>query len=95
MSSAGTYGYFPKIENQNAILPQMTSNTMQPPFFFGGSQVPINLVLPHGEGFKTSHKHSLTSMKALGARGRGLENTYSRHNRIALTKHMPTIKRVI
>ena len=95
MSTAGTYGYFPKIQHQDNILSQMTSNTMQPPFYFGGSQVPVNLTLIHGSGFQTQYKPSLTSMKSLGTQGRGLENTYSRHNRIALPKHMSTIKRVI
>lgn len=95
MSTAGTYGYFPKIQHQDAILPQMASNTLQPPFYFGGSQVPVNLVLPHGSGFQTKYNPSLTKMQTLGCQGRGLENTYSRHNRIALPKHMSTIRRVI
>jgi hypothetical protein len=95
MSTAGTYGFHPKIMNQKSILQQMTSNSLQPPFYFGGSQVPINLGFSHGEGLRSIYKPSLHSMKSLGTQGRGLENTYSRHNRIALPKHMSTIKRVI
>ena len=95
MSTSGTYGYFPKIMHQHSILPQMTSNSMQPAFYFGGSQVPINLGLPHGQGLRSTYKPSLHSMKSLGVQGRGLENTYSRHNRITLPKHMSTIRKVI
>jgi len=95
MSTSGTYGYFPKIMQQNSILQQMTSNSMQPAFYFGGSQVPINLGLPRGQGLRSMYKPSLHSMKSLGVQGRGLENTYSRHNRITLPKHMSTIRKVI
>ena len=95
MSTSGTYGYFPKINHQENILQQMTSDALQPAFYFGGSQVPINLGFSHGAGIRTPYKPALHSMKALGTQGRGLENTYSRHNRIVLPKHMSTIKRVI
>jgi hypothetical protein len=95
MSTAGTYGYFPKIMHQNSILPQMTSDTMQPSFYFGGSQVPINLNIPHGEGLRSKYKSSTFHMKSLGTQGRGLENTYNRHSRIALPKHMSTIRKII
>lgn len=96
MSTAGTYGYNPKVEHPNAIFAQMKSNTMQPDFFFGGSQVPINLGLPtHGQGLRSSYKPELTKMKNLSTQGRGLSNTYSRHTRIALPKHMKTMKQVI
>ena len=43
MSTSGTYAYWPKVEHQNAIFPQMASASLQPPFYFGGSQVPVNL----------------------------------------------------
>lgn len=35
--------YHPKLENLNSFLPQMTSDTYQPPFYFGGSNVPAIL----------------------------------------------------
>lgn len=38
-------GYNPKVSNPNAMLSQMTSEEFKPPFFFGGSQVPIGLAL--------------------------------------------------
>jgi hypothetical protein len=96
MSTGGTYGYNPKVAHPNTIFAQMKSNTMQPDFFFGGSQVPINLGLPaHGNGLRSHYKPALTQMKQLSTQGRGLSNTYSRHSRIALPKHMSTIRQVI
>jgi hypothetical protein len=48
-------GYNPKVSNPNLILPQMKSEIFQKPFYFGGSQVPVNLGLPKkvysGAGF--------------------------------------------
>ena len=38
-------GYSPKVSNPNTIFPQMTSEVYQKPFYFGSSQVPINLGL--------------------------------------------------
>lgn len=50
-------GYNPKVSHPNMSndIPQMMSACCQKPFFFGGSQVPINLGLPKksysGSGF--------------------------------------------
>ena len=38
-------GYNPKVSNPNSILPQMTSECFKKPFYTGGSQVPVNLLL--------------------------------------------------
>lgn len=49
--------YFPKVEHPNMSnnIPQMKSECFQKPFYFGGSQVPVNLGLPKqsysGSGF--------------------------------------------
>lgn len=52
------YLYNPKILHQGQVFPQMTSNTEQPLFFFGASQVPENLDIPiNGSGiYKPSKK---------------------------------------
>lgn len=42
---SGFYNVWPKVLHPNAELPQMESNGFQPPFFFGGSQVPTSLGL--------------------------------------------------
>ena len=43
-------GYNPKVSHpyMSNSIPQMRSNDFQIPFFFGGSQVPIDLALPTG-----------------------------------------------
>ena len=53
---SGVYNYHIKVENPTKMLPQMASH--QPPFYFGGSQVPINLGLKNhmlGEGLGKKH----------------------------------------
>ncbi len=42
------YAYRPKVEHPHLSnnIPQMRSGGFQTPFFFGGSQVPVNLALP-------------------------------------------------
>jgi len=57
MSTAGIYNYNPKVTHPNAVIPQMASASHQPPFFFGGSQIPVNLGIK-GSGFKTMYKDS-------------------------------------
>ena len=41
----GVYNYHPKVENPTMSnnIPQMRDEALQKPFFFGGSQVPVNL----------------------------------------------------
>lgn len=61
------YGFNPKVEHPTLSnnIPQMRSEAFQPRFFFGGSQVPVNLALNtqsnlhgmRGKGFaKANHK---------------------------------------
>jgi len=66
MSSSGIYNYHPNVEHQGAFINnQMKSH--QKPFYFGASQVPINLssdlnknidyIGINGQGFNsTTHK---------------------------------------
>jgi len=91
MSSSGTYGYFPKVLNPNAILPQMESDGNQPQFFFGGSQIPINFGIPTGGGFRTRYISHKAEMQSLPATGRGIKTTMQKHHKIYLPKHMKTI----
>jgi hypothetical protein len=41
MSTSGTYNYHPKVANPNKVFYQMKSETQQPEFYFGGSQVAL------------------------------------------------------
>ena len=70
MSTAGIYGYHPKVEHPNHIFPQMASASHQPPFHFGGSQVPVSLGHVNGSGishplhgidsgFRTPHRFTM------------------------------------
>jgi hypothetical protein len=40
---SGFYNNWVKIQNQDSNLMQMQSEAYQPPFYFGGSQVPLAL----------------------------------------------------
>lgn len=98
MSTSGIYNYHPKVAHPNAIFPvQMASDTEQPPFFFGGSQVPMNLGMMSGSGIlkpvKTLYKNSIRVKEEQSAKGRGLNATPSKHSKIFLSKGMPTLRR--
>ena len=95
MSTAGIYNYRPKVEHPNKVFPQMTSDSFQKPFFFGGSQVPINLGIVTGSGIHTPYKSHIDHMKCLGTKGRGLELTVQKNHKIYLPKHLKSIKKVI
>jgi hypothetical protein len=72
MSTAGIYNYRPKVDNPNAIFSQMDSDTARPPFFFGGSQVPVNLNIMHGSGLRTNYTTTDERVQNLQMKGNGL-----------------------
>ena len=97
MSTSGIYSYWPKVNNPNAEFIQMTSGGYQPPFFFGGSQTPVNLGLDEQKisgndiyGY-ISHVHRAEALPVSGKLGRGIATTASKSGKIFLPKHMPTI----
>ena len=57
--------YFPKVENPNMSnnIPQMRSACFQKPFYYGASQVPVNLGLP---------KQSYSGVSGSGFYGEGV-----------------------
>jgi len=69
-------GYNPKVSNPNLILPQMKSQVFQKPFYFGGSQVPVNLGLPKkvysGAGFTGDKPPKYTDGKYHILKGSGI-----------------------
>jgi hypothetical protein len=97
MSTSGIYSYWPKVNNPNANLIQMTSGEFQPPFFFGGSQVPVNLNLDtqkiSGSGIHnySSHIHRSEDLPVSNKTGRGITTTASKSGKIFLPKHMPMV----
>jgi hypothetical protein len=51
---SGFYNYWPKVNHQDEAYYQMESDGFQPPFFFGGSQVPSALGIK-GNGLHSGH----------------------------------------
>jgi len=91
MSTAGIYNYRPKVDNPNELFPQMVSDTFRPTFYFGGSQVPVNLSIPHGAGLRThytsSDEHNQNiSLKGHGL-GVGLKTTSNKNDNIKMNKY--------
>ena len=93
MSTSGTYHYWPKVVNPHSVLPQMTGDTHLPPFFFGASQVPINLHLSTGSGIRRKFKNSITMADTSSLHGRGLHPTYEHTDRIMLPKGFKKFRR--
>jgi len=97
MSSSGIYSYWPKVNNPNTNFIQMTSGEYQPAFFFGGSQVPVNLNLDtqriNGNGIHNykSHVHMSEELPVSCKSGRGLSTTASKSGKIFLPKHLASI----
>jgi len=86
MSTSGIYNYWPKVQNPSAILPQMASDTEQRPFYFGGSQVPLNLGIHTGSGIQTKYVSHVDEIKNI--EGKGIHTTVKKNNKIYLPKVM-------
>lgn len=84
MSTSGTYNYHPKVANENKVYSQMLSEGYQKPFFFGGSQVPINLGISTGSGISTPYISHSEHKKVLGMEGRGIATTVQKNHKIYL-----------
>lgn len=70
---SGFYNYWPKVNHPDEVFAQMESGGFQPPFFFGGSQVPTALGIK-GNGIRTGHIISMRQPTVkLGLRR---QNTY-------------------
>jgi len=92
MTTSGIYSYQPKVDNPNKVFYQMESGGFQPPFYFGGSQVPINLGYAHGSGFKQTYVNSRNSILETPSKehgvGCGLKTTHRKNDKIRLAKVM-------
>ena len=83
MSSAGIYNYHPKVAHPNKIFGQMESDCYQPPWYFGGSQVPVNLGIS-GSGFKSQYKTSIDRDKLKLGRLKGMTTSVDKHSKVML-----------
>jgi hypothetical protein len=88
MSTAGTYNYHPKVAHPNQVFYQMESTALQTPFFFGGSQVPINLNLSHQNEMHTPYVSHKAIQDAMPVQGRGIHTTAQKSHKIYLSKHI-------
>lgn len=105
MSASGTYSYWPKVNNPNTQFIQMTSGEYQPPFFFGGSQIPHALGIMNGSGLdqpRIPEGRPRYTVRPIykdewnnEIRGRGIDNqllAVSDHNeKIYIPKHLSTL----
>jgi hypothetical protein len=98
MSTSGTYSYWPKVNNPNAQFVQMTSGEYQPPFFFGGSQIPLAMSMS-GNGLQHTQipgrpKYTIKPIYN-DINGKGLDHASlatSLHNdKIYIPKHLSSI----
>ena len=92
MSTSGIYNYHPKVAHPGAVLPQMTSDGFQPPFFFGGSQTPVSLGIATGSGIHTPYISHVEHAKVMPASKRGTGLTVHKNHNVYLPKHMKGMK---
>ena len=86
---SGFYNYWPKVNHPDEIFAQMNSASHQPPFFFGGSQVPTALGI-QGNGLSSHHKISTHGSKS----GQGIvkQTTHlEKHKNIILPRYLKDV----
>ena len=92
MSVSGIYNYHPKVNEPNKIFYQMESGEFQTPFYFGGSQVPLNLGVSIGSGIKSPYVSTCEYKKDIDLKGHGLgcglKTTMRKNDNIRMPYHM-------
>ena len=91
MSTSGIYAVYPKVEQPHKIFQQMRSDQEMPAFFFGGSQVPIQLGIPRDGSSPSEYKETMKKVKEMGISGNGIKTHYEHTQKIIMPKHMPRI----
>lgn len=107
MSSNGVYSYWPKVNNPNQQFVQMNSGGYQPPFYFGGSQVPANLSgrgITQGKSIDTQYRvrpiykdewGNETRIKPTYTSGKGLDQNVlslaDHGDKIYIPKHLTSL----
>jgi hypothetical protein len=86
---SGFYNYWPKVNHPDEEFPQMESGGFQPPFFFGGSQVPTALGIK-GNGMVTNH-HISTQQPMHGHGIKSQKTHHEKHHRIILPRYLKGI----
>jgi len=83
---SGVYNYWPKVNHPHEQFLQMESGGFQPPFFFGGSQIPTALGIK-GNGFSTNHIVS-THAPTYGQGINKQETYHLKHRNVHLPRYM-------
>lgn len=91
MSTSGTYAVHPKVDQPHKIFQQMRSDQVMPAFFFGGSQVPIELGLCCNGIHQSEYKETMKKVKAMSISGNGIKTHYEHTQKIIMPKHVPRI----
>jgi hypothetical protein len=91
MSTAGIYNFRPKVAQPHKIFQQMRSDQEMPAFFFGGSQVPIQLGIPRDGSHQSEYKQTMKKVKEMSISGNGIKTHYEHTQKIIMPKHMPRI----
>ena len=91
MSTAGIYNNWVCAQSQ-APYEFKTSEGYKPPFYFGGSQVPINLGLEHNKPQRSPYKSSFNEINEIPMVGHGLglglKTTNKKIDNIKIPKYM-------
>lgn len=86
---SGFYNYWPKVNHPDEVFPQMDSASHQPPFFFGGSQVPTALGI---KGNGMSSHHMISTLRDTFGQGIISQKTHhEKHHRIIMPRYMKGI----
>jgi len=92
MSIPGIYNNWLCVQSPYAPYEFKTSESYKPPFYFGGSQVPVNLGLEHNKPRRSPYKSSLEEINEIPMVGHGLglglKTTNKKINNIKLSKYM-------
>jgi hypothetical protein len=91
MSTAGIYNNWLSAQTQHPYE-YKKSESEKTPFYFGGSQVPVNLGLEHNKPMRSAYKSVFEEINEIPMVGHGLgvgiKTTNKKNNNIRISKYM-------
>jgi len=91
MSTSGVYNNWVSAQTHYPYEFKRSENE-KPPFYFGGSQVPVNLGIEHNRTIKSPYKSSIEEIKEIPMVGHGfgigLKTTNKKIDNIKIPKYM-------
>ena len=92
MSTSGIYNNWLCVQSPGYQYEFKTSEGYKPPFFFGGSQVPINLGIQHNRSVRSPYSSSFDEINHIPMVGHGLgvglKTTNKKHDNIRIPKYL-------